>query len=94
MLQSAVSVSDLHYNNGYRFLKAISATGIPQALVERAQEVLDCSKRGLPISSRQQTAGPSPEEQLAVFFTSIDDWEGAEDETIDKFLAIARMGMQ
>ncbi|CAI5732709.1 unnamed protein product [Hyaloperonospora brassicae] len=75
-------------------LACAAKCGIPHALVERAQEVLDCSKRGLPISSRQQTAGPSPEEQLAVFFASIDDWEDAEDETIAKFLAIARMGMQ
>ena len=76
------------------FLNVTYATGIPHALIERAQEVLDCSKRGLPISSRQQTAGPSPEEQLAVFFASVDDWEGADDENIAKFLAIARMGMQ
>ncbi|KAG7379942.1 MutS protein msh5 [Phytophthora pseudosyringae] len=66
--------------------------GIPQELVERAQEVLDCTKRGAPISSRQQSAGPSPEEQLAAFFTSIADWQAAGDDVIAKFLAMARMG--
>ncbi|RMX63969.1 hypothetical protein DD238_004573 [Peronospora effusa] len=68
--------------------------GIPQQLVERAQEVLDCTKRGLPIPSRQQSTGPSPEEQLAVFFTSINDWQSAGDDVIAKFLAMARMGTQ
>ncbi|CAH0476482.1 unnamed protein product [Peronospora belbahrii] len=68
--------------------------GIPQQLVERAQEVLDCIKHGLPIPSRQQSTGPSPEEQLAVFFASINDWQCAEDDVIAKFLAMARMGTQ
>ena len=63
-------------------------------MVERAQEVLDCTKRGLSISSRQLSAGPSPEEQLAVFFTSISDWQSADDDIIAKFLAMARMGVQ
>uniref|UniRef100_A0AAV1T9Z9 DNA mismatch repair proteins mutS family domain-containing protein n=1 Tax=Peronospora matthiolae TaxID=2874970 RepID=A0AAV1T9Z9_9STRA len=93
---SSVPLFELRHgvSNHSNALACAAKCGIPHALVERAQEVLDCSKRGLPISSRQQTAGPSPEEQLAVFFASIDDWEGADDETIAKFLAIARMGMQ
>lgn len=69
-------------------------TGIPQQLVERAQEVLDCTKRGLPIPSRQRSTGPSPEQQLAVFFASISDWQCAGDDIIAKFLAMVRMSNQ
>ncbi|KAK1941664.1 DNA mismatch repair protein MSH5 [Phytophthora citrophthora] len=68
--------------------------GIPDKLVERAQEILDCTKRGVLIPSRQQLSGPSPEEQLAAFFTSINDWKTAGNNVITKFLAIARMGAQ
>ncbi|KAG3114792.1 hypothetical protein PI124_g6463 [Phytophthora idaei] len=73
-------------------LTCAAKCGIPLELVERAQEVLDCSKRGVPISSRRQSAGPSPEEQLAAFFSSIDNWQAAGDDAISRFLTIARMG--
>ncbi|CAI5728086.1 unnamed protein product [Peronospora effusa] len=84
----------LGISNHSNALTCASKCGIPQQLVERAQEVLDCTKRGLPIPSRQQSTGPSPEEQLAVFFTSINDWQSAGDDVIAKFLAMARMGTQ
>ncbi|KAE9040796.1 hypothetical protein PR001_g6904 [Phytophthora rubi] len=75
-------------------LKCASKCGIPEELVERAQAVLDCTKRGVPISSRRQSSGPSPEEQLSAFFTSIDDWQTVDDDMVAKFLAMARMGTQ
>ncbi|KAG6598069.1 uncharacterized protein IUM83_09358 [Phytophthora cinnamomi] len=75
-------------------LKCAAKCGIPEALVERAQAVLDCTKRGVPISSRQRPSGPSPEEQLSAFFTSIDDWQTVDDNVVAKFLAMARMGTQ
>ncbi|EGZ20705.1 hypothetical protein PHYSODRAFT_492926 [Phytophthora sojae] len=75
-------------------LKCAAKCGIPEELVERAQAVLDCTKRGFPISSRRQPSGPSPEEQLSAFFTSIDDWQTVDDDVVTKFLAMARMGTQ
>ncbi|CAI5731867.1 unnamed protein product [Peronospora destructor] len=84
----------LGISNHSNALTCASKCGIPQQLVERAQEVLDCIKRGLSIPSRQQSTGPSPEEQLVLFFTSISDWQSAGDDVIAKFLAMARMGTQ
>ncbi|KAL4175238.1 hypothetical protein KRP22_000207 [Phytophthora ramorum] len=75
-------------------LASAAKCGIPEELVKRAQEVLDCTKRGTSIPSRQRSTGPSPEEQLASFFASIDDWQSAGDDLIVKFLAMARMGTQ
>lgn len=69
-------------------------TGIPPELIERAQEVLECkttSKSIVPLH-RRQSAGPSPDDQLLHFFASVDDWATATDETLDKFLAMARIG--
>ncbi|KUF77472.1 hypothetical protein AM587_10012596 [Phytophthora nicotianae] len=75
-------------------LTCAAKCGIPLTMVQRAQEVLECTKRGVPISSRRQSAGPSPAEQLHAFFSSIDDWQATEDDALSKFLTIARMGNQ
>ncbi|OWZ12299.1 hypothetical protein PHMEG_00014561 [Phytophthora megakarya] len=75
-------------------LTCAAKCGIPHELIERAQQVLDFTKRGAPIPSRQQSTGPSPEEQLAVFFMSIDDWQSVEDDVVGKFLAMSRMTTQ
>lgn len=75
-------------------LACAAKCGVPEKLVERSQDILDCTKRGVPIPPRQQLPGPSPEEQLVKFFASINDWKTAGDETIAKFFAIARMGAQ
>ncbi|KAL3668323.1 hypothetical protein V7S43_006415 [Phytophthora oleae] len=93
---SAAPLYDLRFgiSSHSNALTCAAKCGVPEKLVERAQEILDCTKRGVLIPSRQQLPGPSPEEQLAAFFTSINDWKTAGDEVIAKFLAIARMGAQ
>ncbi|KAL7687161.1 putative DNA mismatch repair protein MutS [Plasmopara halstedii] len=75
-------------------LGCASKCGIPQEVIKRAQEVMDYTKRKVPIPPRQMFAGPSPEEQLIAFFSSIDDWQAAGDDVISKFLTMARVGTQ